>query len=257
MNTETKNLSSDANQFRKTSPRDFDIREKILEMLKNAPLPSEELLGHLVMFQDRRIISRILYANEIYQQMIKVHGSIFEFGVRYGQNLTLLSSLRGVYEPLNANRKIVGFDTFEGFPHVDVTHDTTHWKNGDYAVPANYEVFLDQLMALHEAIGPLENLRRFELVKGDATITLRQYLDDHPETIISLAYFDLDLYKATKECLEMILPYLANGAVIAFDEINMAEFPGETVAFREVLGTSRYRLIHSPFRATAAYLVYE
>lgn len=257
MKNTTKELSSDADIFQKISPKDSDIRGKLFEMLQNAPLPNEELLGHLVMFQDRRIISRILYANEIYQHIIRVHGSIFEFGVRYGPNLTLLGSLRGIYEPLNANRKIVGFDTFEGFPHVDDKNDSKISKKGDFAVPAGYELYLEQLMALHESLGPLENLRRFQLVKGDATITLKKYLNEHPETIISLAYFDMDLYKPTKACLELILPYLAKGSVIAFDEINMAEFPGETIAFREVLGTSGYRLIHSPFRAVAAYLVYE
>jgi hypothetical protein len=252
-----KNLSSDADIFRRISPKDFDVRAKFLEMLQAAPIPREELLGHLVLFQDRRIISRILYANEIYQRIVNVHGNIFEFGVRYGPNLALLASLRGVYEPLNANRKIVGFDTFEGFPHVDRDHDSAQSKKGDFAVPDKYETYLEQVLALHEALGPLENLRRFELIKGDAMQTVKQYLRDHPETIISLAYFDLDLYEPTKECLKAILPYLNKGAVIAFDEINMAEFPGETIAFREVLGTSRFRLIHSPFRAVAAYLVYD
>ena len=38
-----------------------------------------------------------------------------EFGVRWGQNLITLNNLRGIYEPFNHSRKIIGFDTFEGF----------------------------------------------------------------------------------------------------------------------------------------------
>lgn len=41
-----------------------------------------------------------------------------EFGVRWGQNLALFESFRGIYEPYNYNRKIVGFDelNYNKFP---------------------------------------------------------------------------------------------------------------------------------------------
>ncbi len=45
--------------------------------------------------------------------------AFMEFGVKWGQNLALFQSFRGMYEPYNHNRKIIGFDTFEGFPSVD------------------------------------------------------------------------------------------------------------------------------------------
>ena len=38
-----------------------------------------------------------------------------EFGVRWGQTLSILSALRGIFEPFNRHRKIIGFDTFAGF----------------------------------------------------------------------------------------------------------------------------------------------
>ena len=252
-----KDFTSDARSFKRQSPRDSEVRRGLIEALFAAPIPREELLNHLVLFQDRRAISRILFLNEIYQRVIGIHGSIFELGVRYGPNLALFSSLRGIHEPLNANRKIVGFDTFTGFPDVARGRDAAGAKRGDFAVPNQYEKYLEHVLGLQEAMGPLENLRRFELVKGDATRTLDAYLKRHPETVIALAYFDLDLYRPTKECLKRILPHLNSGAVVAFDEVNVADFPGETLAFREVLGGGRFTLIHSPFRASAAYLVYE
>ena len=58
-------------------------------------------------------------------------------------------------------------------------------------------------------------------------LPLPQYLRDNPQTIISLAYFDFDLYKPTRDCLEAILPYLTKGSILAFDELNAAEFPGK------------------------------
>ena len=61
-----------------------------------------------------------------------------EFGVRWGQNLVTLSNLRGIYEPFNYSRKIIGFDTFEGFPSVhekDGTHQSI--EKGAFNVTEN------------------------------------------------------------------------------------------------------------------------
>ena len=151
----------------------------------------------------------------------------------------------------------MGFDTWEGFVEVDKVKDTTEWKAGDYGVPENYETHLKEVINTHEQMSPIPSIKKHELVKGDVTTTLNHYLEEHPETIISLAYFDLDVYTPTKECLEKIVPFLSKGAIIAFDEINVAEFPGETLAFREVLGTNNFRIYHSPFRANAGYIIYE
>ncbi len=176
--------------------------------------------------------------------------------MRYGQNISLFTSFRGIYEPFNHNRKIVGFDTWEGFPDVDKTNDLDEWKSGDYGVPDGYENFLSNVIQVHETMAPIPSIKKHQLVKGDATKTIDKYLKKHPETIISLAYFDFDIYKPTRECLERILPYLSKGAIIAFDEINVQDWPGETQALREVLGTNNFQIMHSPFRANAGYLEY-
>jgi hypothetical protein len=52
------------------------------------------------------------------------------------------------------------------------------------------------------------------------------------------------------------MPFLTKGSVLAFDEINMPECPGETVALREVLGSNDLVINHSPFRANAGYIVF-
>lgn len=251
-----KNTKSDSEHIRSLNPKDSDTRTQFYRELMNAPIPAEELMNNIPLFQDRRLIARTLFVNEMYQKILSLHGNIFEFGVRYGPNLALFTSLRGIYEPLNPNRKIVGFDTFGGFPSVDKIHDLAKFKPGDYAVTPNYEEYLEKLLLLHESMAPIENQKKFELVKGDATKTVKKYLAAHPETIISLAYFDFDLYEPTRVCLEAIRPYLTKGAVIGFDELNIPDWPGETVAMREVLG-GQFRLVHSPYRAAAAYLIYE
>ena len=236
--------------------KDVNSRDRLQELMFEGKIPSEELFNNIGLFIDRRTLSRFLFINELYQLILSVHGSIFELGVRYGQNTSLFTSFRGIHEPFNHNRKIIGFDTWEGFPSVDTKHDTENWEPGDYGVPENYEQFLDEVINQHENMAPIPTISKHLFVKGDASKTIGDYLEKHPETIISLAYFDFDIYKPTKDCLEQIIPYLSKGAIIAFDEINMEEFPGETQAFREVLGTNNFKVHHSPFRANAGYIIY-
>ena len=92
------------------------------------------------------------------------------------------------------------------------------------------------------------------LIQGDVRETLPRYLEQNPQTIVALAYFDLDLYEPTRDTLRAVLPYLSEESVLAFDQLGHAKWPGETTALREVLGPGRARLNVFPGRATPAYL---
>lgn len=86
--------------------------ESFLSLYESCPIPSDEKLSHLGLFTRRQPMSRVMFMWEVYKKIIDVHGVIFEFGVRWGQDLALFESFRGMLEPFNYNRKIVGFDTF-------------------------------------------------------------------------------------------------------------------------------------------------
>ena len=219
-------------------------------------MPENELLDNLGLFLTRQTLSRINFMQQLYSMIVPVHGVIMEFGVRWGQNLALFSTLRAMHEPFNYNRRIIGFDTFEGFPAVAL-EDGPLVKAGDYSVTEEWIDELDKILEFHNQVSPIPHKKKYELVKGDATKTLPQYLSDHPETIVALAYFDFDIYQPTKECLEAIRPYLTKGSVLAFDELNTPEFPGETIAVREVLGLSRYAIRRDPSNPLTSYLVIE
>jgi len=88
-------------------------------------------------------------------------------------------------------------------------------------------------------------------------VTIDQYLAEHPETIIALAYFDLQLYEPTKKCLQAIKPYITRGTVIAMDELNSWEFPGETLAFKETWGLGKYKIMRSQFLPDRSYIIIE
>lgn len=239
-----------------SSDAELDLRRQFLEDFRNCPIPDRELLANLGLFLNRQTLSRILYMHELYRRIIDVPGVVMEFGVRWGQNLALFSSFRGMYEPFNFNRKIIGFDTFSGFPSVRPEDGQgSPVKVGGYSVTSNYEQYLTRLLEYHQKESPLSHIPKFELCAGDACQTLPAYLQKRPETIVAMAYFDFDLYEPTKVCLEAIRNRLTRGSVLAFDELNNKEFPGETRAVMEVLGLDRYRLQRTPHNPTAAFLV--
>ena len=243
------------NTIEKTSSQENINRQKFFELFKNAPLPENELLGNLGLFINRRTLSRILFMYELYKKCLETHGIVIELGVRWGHNLALFSNFRGMLEPFNYNRKIVGFDTFAGFPVV--TPNDHQMKAGDYAVTQGYEEYLNQILDFHESESPISHIKKFEIIKGDASITLKKYLQENPHTIISLAYFDMDIYKPTKECLELIKGHLTKGSIIGFDELNYKECPGETIALKEVFGLDKLKIQRSILSPLQSYIIYE
>lgn len=235
---------------------EIDNRKEFYNLYLENPLPEDEVLANLGLFINRQNLSRILFMNEIYKKIINVHGVVMEFGVRWGQNLALFESFRGMYEPFNINRKIIGFDTFEGFPQVHEKDGNLN-KVNDYQVTDRYEEYLEKVMEYHETESPIGHIKKYEIVKGDATKTLITYLERNPETLIAFAYFDFDIYKPTKVCLELIKSRLTKGSIIGFDELNHPNFPGETLAFIEVFGANNYRLHRSNLTPYMSYLIIE
>ena len=233
-----------------------NARMKICEALLNSPLPPNELIRNLGLYMLPMELKRYLFFADLYQQIINVPGIIVEFGCRWGQNLAVLQSLRGILEPFHHRRMIVGFDTFEGFAAVseqDGTADAV--RTGAYGVAHGYEENLEQLLALRETQSPLAEVRKFRVIKGRAEEQFATYLEDHPETMVALAYFDMDLYQPTVDCLKLLQGRLTQGSIVGFDELNHAAFPGETTAVREVLGLEKIALRRSPWSADESYFV--
>lgn len=203
----------------------------------------------------RQSISRILYYDDLYKKILNVPGVICEFGVRWGTTLAQLIAFRGIYEPYNHGRKIYGFDTFEGFSAID-EKDAGYNELGDYSVTPGHIEALEEILTIHESYSPLSHIKKFDLVKGDASLTVGPWLEANPHVIISMAIFDMDVYKPTRDVLELILPRLTKGSLLVFDELNHETHPGETRAVDEVLGLNNIRLRHNSNQPLCAWAVF-
>jgi hypothetical protein len=210
---------------------------------------------HQTAFLRRQSLSRLIYYYELYKKIIDVPGVICEFGVQWGASFSTLINLRGMLEPFNHSRVIYGFDTFEGFVQLD-EKDGGFGAEGDYSTSGDYEELLEEIMQLQESFSPIPHVKKFELVKGDASNTLPKWLDKNPHAIVAMAILDMDVYKPTRDVLQGILPRLTKGSILVFDEINCRHFPGETEAVAEVFGLGALRLRRFPHQPYCAWAVF-
>lgn len=225
--------------------------ERMNSLIPSVPIPANEVLKNVALFQDADSVRRLLFFDWLYQtHLVNLPGMIMEFGVRWGRDLVWLRQLHEIHEP-DATRGLVGFDTFAG--HVgqsDVDGENEHVRDGAFSVPAGYAEWLIGFLVDTK---PNENMAVW-LVEGDVRVRLPEFLEVEPHTLVSLAVFDLDLYEPTRDALEALKPYLHEGSILVFDELAAGQYPGETVAVREVFGNS-LGLRRLPFGGSASYAV--
>ncbi len=204
----------------------------------------------------RQDVAKFLARAELFQKVLHVQGSIVECGVYDGDGLMTWANLSAIFEPANHPRRVIGFDTFEGFPSLDAA-------DGGAESPAaheggmsglSYERILEKI-ARFDADRHVGHIPKVELVKGDASRTIPQYIEDNPHLVVALLNLDFDVHAPTATALALFRTRMPRGAVIVFDELNMADWPGETIALHETLGIDSLELRRFPFTSTLSYAV--
>lgn len=144
-----------------SSTKENETRTEFYKLFEKCPIPKDQLLNNIGLFTRRQVLSRIIMLNELYKKIIHLHGIICEFGVQWGNNLALFESFRGMYEPYNHNRKIVGFDTFEGFLGNDQKDGNSKIiEKGAYATTKDYECYLEEILTYHEFESPISHIKK-------------------------------------------------------------------------------------------------
>lgn len=226
-------------------------------LFEECPIPRNQLLFNLGLFLDHKQLSRILLMDHLYKQIVDIHGDVMDFGTRWGNNAALFRSLRAIYEPYNKHRKIIAFDTFTGFDRFsseDGIADSL--QKGYFATTKDYEEYLEKNMHENEKLEPVGHIKKFEICKGNIGTTLPDYLQANPQTIVSLAYFDFDLYAPTAVAFSKIQDRLTKGSIVAFDELNDKEYPGETQAVMDKIGLNNIKLRRYRYASRVSYFIF-
>jgi hypothetical protein len=216
-------------------------------------------LYNFTKYVPRQTLSTFLAKNELFQKVIHTHGYIVECGVYLGAGLMTWANLSAIYEPFNHIRRIVGFDTFTGFTRIDTKDkgdNTVQAVEGGLAV-RGAQADIEESIRLYDLNRPIGHIPRAQLVVGDAVKTIPQYVDENRHAMVALLYLDFDVYEPTKVAIETFLPRMPKGAIIAFDELNQAAWPGETLAVLETVGIRNLRIQRFPYASNLSYAVLE
>lgn len=218
---------------------------------------SDYNLRNSSLFVDRIQYSKIFAKYELFKKILNNPGSIIECGVKEGSGLMLFAKLSAIFEPYNFKRKIIGFDTFEGFPSV---HNKDKSKLGKHKKLHQRGYNKSNLSILENSIEnfniqrPLNHIPKVELVKGDAIKTIPKFIKKNSHLLVSLLYLDFDLYKPTKIALKNFLPRMSKGSIIVFDELNDPKWRGETTALLETCKLNKIKLEKFSFEPHLTFL---
>lgn len=186
----------------------------------------------------RTAMARFLTRYEIFKRVLPIQGSIIECGVLFGGSLMTWAQASAILEPANHQRRIFGFDTFEGFtpPKAeDKTNNTSILCKERGLAVDSYED-LEQCIKIYDQNRYLNHMPKVSLVRGDVCRTLPNFFEENPHLIVSLLYLDMDIFEPTYFALQQIVPRMPSGAIIAFDQLNHPHWPGETQALLKYFG---------------------
>lgn len=199
----------------------------------------------------RQDLARFMVQYEMFKRQLKIKGSVVECGVHHGAGVMAWAKISSILEPYNYRKKIIGFDTFEGFPSVA---DIDNSKTGMFAEDYNIYEELSGCIKEYNENRFLNNIDKVELIKGDANKTIPAYIENNKHLLVSLLYLDFDIYEPTKTAINCFLPRMSKGSIIAFDEINNENWKGETMAMLESFNINNYKIESFSFEPNISFI---
>lgn len=251
-----KKYKSSALSINRNSNENLKYYDKLVDFYNSDDSDVLLKLRSFAIYTPRQVISDYLARYYLFEKIINVPGSIVECGVFNGQGLMSFANFSSILEPNNFTRKIIGFDTFSGFKSVGIKDSSS-----DNPMVINGGMMADSFNRINTAINLydsnrfLGHLPKVEIVKGNLLETLDIYLELNPHILISLLYLDLDIYEPTKFALSKLIKKIPKGGLIAFDELNFKDFPGETMALLDSLDISSIELKRVPFCSRISYFI--
>ena len=229
--------------------------KRIARVFQACPDPVEVKLEHFPKYLRRKTVTRYLALYEVFKEVLNIKGSIIECGVHRGFGLMAWAQFSAVLEPANLTRRIYGFDSFTGFTSVHAKDRNWFKTAAQGGLRAGSYRELQQLINIFDTDRFLGHVNKVNLIKGDATRTIPEFVRKNGHLVVSLLFMDFDLYEPTKVALEHFVPRMPKGAVLAFDELDNPIWPGETQAALDAVGLRKLKIRRVPWDPYIGYAV--
>jgi hypothetical protein len=234
----------------------IDFLTKIDEYFSSSIGTNVEKLQNFSKFVPRQDITNFIAKYEIFKKILPIPGSIIECGILFGGGLMTFAQLSAIFEPVNFERKIIGFDSFTGLTkisEIDKKSISKFAKKGGYGLDSYDD--LKKCTELYDENRFLNHIPKIEIIKGDATKTIPKYIEKNPSTVVSLLYLDFLAYEPTKIALKYFVPRMPKGSIIALNILNDKHWPGTTKALLESLNINELKFRRFSFTPYTQYTV--
>lgn len=194
----------------------------------------------------------------IRKNALKDDGDVFDFGVFRGGSL-IAAAL--ILKELGSNKKVYGFDTFEGFPSFAPEDDLNNFykykdkyfsdkqiqdfeklkqiktlinnqEDFDEVTIATAGKFADTSINVVRKKIDYFSLSNVELIIGPFSETVEKFFSEKRRKVSS-ANIDCDLYEGYKICLPQVYDNLSPSGFIHLDEYYSLKYPGAKIACDE------------------------
>ena len=253
--------TTDPYRFREATQtnKEAEHRGDLEGYYQRSPGTNTEKLYNFTKYVPRKRLTRFLSRVEIFRQVVDIQGSVVECGVLFGGSLMTWAHASAIFEPLNSQRKVIGFDTFQGFPSLsdkDRTGIAAESHVGGFGFGGD-DIYddLTECIKLFDRDRQIGHIPKVEIVKGDVVKTIPEYLVANPHTLVSLLHLDVDVYEPTKAALHHFLPRMPKGAIVVFDELNSKLWPGETLALLDEVGIRNVKIQRFSWDTYISYAV--
>lgn len=206
--------------------------------------------NYFIFSNDTKVFDKL--ASKIYfvNKTINIPGDIVELGVFKGSGM--FSWLKTCNFFSIKNKKVLGFDLFDentlvkSIKTADKDLMKKLFSQRNFKIK-NYEKLL--IKNLKENI-----FSNYEIIKGDVSITVKRYLKKNIGFRTSLVNFDLDIFKPTYDCLNLLWPRLTKGGIFLFDEYAINEW-SESDAVDRFVKEKDLKLINTNLSSPSAFLI--
>ena len=243
----------DPTKFGGSTNFDQLIWDDLVGLIEQHDIGTREVVEEFILYLRRVNFAKLLTHIEVFRHVVDLPGCIVECGVFRGVSLLTFTKLVEVLCPGDTLKRVIGFDTFEGFVDLDAKDGNPDERRGKVVGgwdAASFYDILQKIIEITQRDSMIPRFRRVELVKGDVRTSIPEYLEKTPGLRIALLHLDLDLYEPTKVALEQLYPRVVPGGVVLLDEYGMDGFPGESQAFDEYFGDNRPKLTKFPYIST-------
>ena len=234
---------------------DFEYLEMLDEYFKNSVGTTVEKIQNFTKYVPRQDLTNFIAKYEIFKKILDVPGDIIECGVFFGGGLMTSAHLSSIFEPINFERKIIGFDTFSGLTELsDKDSDESPLaKKGAYSIDSFDD--LQKCFKIYDSNRFLNHFQKIEVIKGNAVDTIPKFLMKNPQTIISHLSLDFLLYEPSKVALENFVPLMPKNSIISFNTLTDKKWPGTMHAVKETLKIKNRDFKRFSFNPYIQYIV--